>query len=240
MTLLTMVQDAAVMVGLARPAAVVSSNDPAIRRMLALANVEGSELARRHDWTALVKEATWTTLAAESQGLLTTIATDLDQENGARIIDETLWDRTLNRRMAGPASSQKWQRLKASNITGPYSDYRIRQGTLYLIPAPSAGHTGAFEYVSKNWCQNSGSTGQSAWAADDDTGILSERLMKLGIIWRWKASNEMVFAPDQANYERAVQTAIGRDGTRTTLDLGDRENYAPASGVIVPEGTWDL
>lgn len=240
MTLLSLVRDAAVMVGLARPPAIVSSVDPAIRRMLALANVEGRELAKRHDWTALIREATWTTAATESQGALTTIASDLDQENGARIIDESIWDRTQMRPIGGPVSSQKWQRLKASNISGPYNEYRIREGALRLIPAPTAGHTGAFEYVSKNWCKSSADVGQSAWAADDDTGKLSEHLMMLGLIWRWKSANEMSFTAEQGTYERAVSLAIGRDGTSRTLDMGEGEPYSPAASVIVPEGSWSL
>lgn len=240
MTLLTIIQDAAVLCGLNRPSAAITAVDPAIRRMLALANIEGRELARRHDWQVLVSEATWTTVGTESQGSLTTIATDLDVEAGARIIDETIWDRTSQRPFLGPVASQKWQRLKAANIAGPYSEYRIRAGALYLIPAPTAGHTGAFEYVSKNWCQSAASTGQSAWAADTDTGKLSEHLMTLGLIWRWKASNEMDFTLARTDYERAVSLAIGRDGTRRTLDMGEPEPYSPAGAVIAPEGNWNL
>lgn len=226
------------MVGLSRPAAVISSTDPAVRRMLALANVEGQELAKRHEWTALIREATWTTLAAESQGTLASIASDLDQENGARIVNETIWNRTNQRRLGGPVSSRRWQRMKAASVTGPYSEYRIRAGTLYLIPAPTAGQTGAFEYITKNWCQSSGGTGQSAWAADTDTGVLSEHLMKLGVVWRFKQSNEMSWENDYQIYDNAVRQAIGQDGTRATLNFGDAEDYRP--GVTVPEGSWSL
>ena len=157
MSLLTLIQGAADIVGLSRPAAVITSTDPAVRRMLALANVEGQELAKRHEWTVLIREATWTTLAAESQGTIANIASDLDQENGARIVNETIWNRTAQRRMNGPLSSQRGQRLKAASVTGPYSEYRIRNGTHYLIPAPTAGQTGAFEYITKYWCQSSAS-----------------------------------------------------------------------------------
>ena len=238
MSLLTLIQGAADIVGLSRPAAVISSTDPAVRRMLALANVEGQELAKRHEWTTLIREATWTTLAAESQGTLASIASDLDQENGARIVNETIWNRTAQRRMNGPLSSRRWQRLKAASVTGPYSEYRIRNGILYLIPAPTAGQTGAFEYITKYWCQSSASAGRSAWAADDDTGVLSEHLMKLGVVWRFKQSNEMSWENDYQIYNIAVQQAIAHDGTKATLDLGEPSGYVP--NLSVPEGSWNL
>lgn len=238
MSLLTTLQGAADVVGLTRPAAIITSTDPAVRRMLALANVEGIELARRHEWTSLIREATWTTLAAESQGTLASIASDLDQELGARIVNDTIWDRTNDRRFYGPVSSQKWQRMQAAATSGPYSEYRIRAGTLYLYPAPSAGHTGAFEYITKNWCQSSGGTGRSAWAADTDTGVLSEHLMKLGVVWRFKQSNEMSWENDYQIYNNAVQMAIAHDGTRETLDIGERDEYRPM--ISAPEGSWSL
>lgn len=240
MSLLTLIQGAADMVGLSRPAAVITSTDPAVRRMLALANVEGQELAKRHEWTVLIREATWTTLAAESQGTLASIASDLDQENGGRIVNETIWNRTAQRRMLGPLSSQCWQRMKAASVTGPYSEFRIRAGTLYLLPSPAAGQTAAFEYITKNWCQSSGGTGRSAWAADDDTGVLSEHLMKLGVVWRFKMSNEMSWEPDYQVYNLAVQQAIAHDGTKATLDIGERSPYDPTRSVTVPEGSWNL
>lgn len=240
MTLLTQLQGAADLVGLTRPAAIVSSTDPLVRRMLALANVEGMELAKRHDWTVLVKEATWTTVATASQGTLASIASDLDQENGARIINDTIWNRTTQRRYTGPVSSIKWQRMTAASVTGPYGEFRIRAGLLEIKPTPTAGQTGAFEYVTKNWCQSSGGTGQSAWAADTDTGVLSEHLMKLGVVWRFKLSNEMSWENEYQIYDRAVTQAIARDGTRTDLDTGETGRYDPSNAVTVPEGSWNL
>lgn len=238
MTLLAIVQTAADMVGLTRPASVYTSTDPAVRRMLALSNLGARELSRRHDWTALIREATWTTVATQSQGTLASIATDLDYQSGARIIGETIWDRTAQRRLAGPEDSRDWQRLTAANTSGPYSVYRIRANTLYLIPAPTAGHTAAFEYITKNWCQSSGGTAQTAWGADTDTALLSEHLLTLDLVWRFKMSNEMSWENDYQVFDRAVAQAIGHDGTSRTLNIGDDDRMP--YGVGVPEGSWDL
>ena len=63
MSLLTLVQSVTDRIGLARPTAVVGSNDTQIRGLLSLANQEGKDLATRFDWSVLMKEKTFTATA---------------------------------------------------------------------------------------------------------------------------------------------------------------------------------
>ena len=88
MSLLTLVQNASDTIGLARPSAVVSSTDGNVRTLLSLANTEGRELLERYSWPATQIEVTHTTLAAELQGVMTTIAPGFGY-----IINDTFWDR---------------------------------------------------------------------------------------------------------------------------------------------------
>ena len=68
MSLLTMVTQVCRRIGIVAPNAVVSSADPQIIQLLALANEEGEELANRYPWQAMRQQATFTTVATESQG----------------------------------------------------------------------------------------------------------------------------------------------------------------------------
>ncbi len=237
MTLLALVQNAADTIGVPRPAAVAGSTDQQIRQLFALANKEGQSLAKRYPWTALQAEATHTTLAAELQGVMTTIASGFEY-----IINETIWDRTQDVRVGGPVSPQRWQAYQAQPITGPYGRYRIRLGNLYLIPAPTAGRIVAFEYQSRNWCQSSGGTGQSAWAADTDTGVLSENLMELGLVWRFKQAKGLDYGEDMRTYEMQIADAMARDGGKQRIDVTSDDmigaDYQP--GIGVPDGSWNL
>jgi hypothetical protein len=232
-SLLTVIQDAADLLGLPRPGAVVSSTSTQVRQLLAHANIEGGELARRHQWQALTLEATWTSTAAEDQGALTTLAPGF-----VRAISDTVWNRSDLHPVPGPLTPQIWQSLKASGITGPYFRFRIRAGRLLLIPAPAAGESLAFEYLSNNWCQSSAGTGQTRWNADDDTGVLDENLMTQGIVWRFKKSKGLDYVQEFQDYELAVSQAIMADGARGTISLDNCPDMVP--GVIVPEGSWNL
>lgn len=237
MTLLTIVQDAADVIGLPRPSSVIGSTDQQVRTLLALANREGKELAKRGDgWQALVKEASWTSLAASLQGTIASIISDGDF-NG-RVLHDTIWNRDTDEPLYG-IGSVKWQRYQATTSPLVYAGWRIWRKSIYVLPAPSAGQTFAFEYVSKFWCESSdAATQRAAWAADADTGLLDEELMTLGLIWRFRQAKGLDYAEDMATYERQVADAMGRDGVKPTLYAGTGSEAR--STVAVPEGSWNL
>ena len=232
MSLLTLIQSASDSVGVSRPSGVIASTDQNVRTMLALANTEGRELAERYEWPQLTLEASHTTLAAELQGVMTTIAPDFNF-----IINGTFWDRTLTQPVLGPLTPIEWQALKARTATGPYAQWRLIGTSLYAYPAPSAGNSWKFEYQSTLWCQSSGATGQAAWAADTDTGRLDENLMMMGVVWRYKKKNGLDYSEDYRTYEQKLANVTARVGGKKTLRMGGGGNRA-AAGVYVPEGSW--
>lgn len=231
MSLLTLIQKCHKRVGLSAPNAAMSSTDENVVRMIELANEEGDELWSRGDWQSLVREETHTTLAAESQGLITAItATDFDH-----IKNDTFWNRTKNRRWY-PVDDVTWQTMKASGITGPIEYFRLRGNYLLALPTPTAGETLAFEWVTKHWCETSGGSGQSAWAADTDVGRLDEGIMLAGLVWRWKKAHGLEYAEDFRQYEIRVETALTRDGAKPRINMGGRQ---PSLGNV-PQGSWSL
>jgi len=233
-TLLQIVQDAADELGVPRPSTVITNTSIEVRRLLRLANKGGRSLAQRDNfpWQELVKEATHTTLAAEEQGALATIAPGFRE-----LVNETIWDRTLQRGIPGPLSPQRWQAWKASTVTGPWPCYRIRDKKLYLLPAPAAGRTVAFEYLSNLWCQSSGGTGQTAWAADTDVAAFDEELLTLDLVWRFKHAVGRAYAEDFNTFEMQVANRMAANGGRRTQSLAS----APPEGPnlpTVPDGNW--
>lgn len=231
MTLLQLIGSAFRRVGLTAPTSVSGNTDENVIRMLELANEEGEQLAARYGWQVLTREETHTTLAAESQGLITTIAgSDFDH-----IKNDTFWNRTQDRRWH-PADDVQWQQMKASGITGPDYFFRIRGNYLIVQPVPTAGETLAFEWVTKNWCTSAGGTGQDEFAADDDVCLLPDKLMKAGLKWRWKAAQGLEYAEDFRAYESLVADAIARDGAKKRIHMGGGQ----AMGRNIPEGNWTL
>ncbi len=232
MTLLTIVQDAADLCGIPRPSIVAGATDTTVRRLYALAKIEGKSLFQRHQWSALTTEATHTTLAAEDQGLIETIAPGF-----AWWIGQTAWNRSNQMQINGELSPQEWQMQKAQTYAGPYFNFRIKNKHLYFYPAPSAGDTIAFEYGSRYWCQSSGGTGQETWAADTDTGKLSEHLMTLGLRWRFLQMEGLDYGEAFRSYEMEVGNAIGRDGAKRIINMNEGSELPPR-GIRAPDGNW--
>ena len=230
MTLLTIVQNACDSIGLSQPSAVIGSTDQNVITLQAMANTEGRELLDRFSWPATQIEVTHTSLAAELQGVMTTLAPGFSY-----ITSSTFWDRTLTQPVRGPLSPIEWQALKARTATGPYASYRIFGGKLYAYPALSAGTTWVFEYQSTYFCQSAAGANQSKWTADTDTGVLDEHLMEMGIIWRFKKKNGLDYSEDFRSYEQKLAMEMSRAGGRPILDMIEE---IPTRGVYIPEGSW--
>jgi len=236
MSLLTLVQGVCRRIGLQVPSVVYTSTDQQILQLMEIANEEGQSLAERYPWQALINEATHTSLAAESQGAITSIAT-----NGFKyILNNTIWNRTEQRPIYGALTPAEWQMLKASSVTGPFEQFRIRGGTLRINPTPTAGQTWAFEYVSKNWLTDSaGTTYRSAWGADDDVGLLDENLMALGVIWRWQQAKGLEYAEAMQKYELQVENATARDKVPAVISM-DGNFTQKTHGLVIPNGNWSV
>lgn len=237
MTMLSIIRTACQRIGIAAPSAVASSTDAQVVQLLALLNEEGEELSTgtsvglSYDWQALQTEASFTTVATESQGAITTIAPGFKY-----IIDGTIWDRTRRLPAYGSLDPQTWQNYKSWGVTNPFPKYRVRGGLLLLMPVPAAGDSYYFEFQSANWCTSSGGTGQIAFAADADVGLLDEQLMTAGLIWRWKQVKGFDYAEDFRKYETRVVNAIARDKESAVLDMGRKEDAR--TGIVVNIGSW--
>lgn len=232
--MLTLIQAATDRIGIVRPQSVIGSADGQVRQLLALAQQEGKELARRWPWQALVKEKTITATATETQ--TSAIPTDFD-----RFIDETFYNRTQKRKVEGPLNAQEWADYKGRTATVVWDAFRVRGNSILLAPTPTANDSYVYEYVSTYWATTIGSTTPSlaAWAADTDEGILSEELMTDGVVWRFKKAKGLDYAEEFRTYEAQLALRIGRDGGRRRVNMAS-SRYPMKPGVTVPEGSWNL
>lgn len=207
MSLLSMVQDAASQLGLRQPAFVVGSTDLTSQILLRFANQAGKELARYHDWQALIVEVSATTTAAVIQtGMLP--SDDYDR----MAYNPEVWNRTDNLRYTGPTPQRVWQQLQTGVAGGVVGWWRILGGEMNLFPAPAAGKIVAFEYISKRWARSAGGDAQARFMADTDTTVLDEDLLVLEMVWRFRHSKGFAqYAEDMATCEREKEKAASRD-----------------------------
>lgn len=236
MTALTIVQQACSRLGLSSPSVVFSSTDAQIIQFRNLMNAEGKFLAKRAAWHRITKEKTFTTVAAAAQ--TSSVATDF-----AWYLNETMWNRDTDRPIFGPMSPQEWQANQASSLVSLPDAYFRFQGTgtasILIYPTPTAGQTVAYEYISNQWCESSGGTDQSAFAADTDVGLLDEELITLGVIWRFLKAKGFDYAEEFRDYQTEVMQAIARDGGKARLYLHGGKGSTPY-GPNIGEGNWTL
>lgn len=227
MSLLSIVQDAARRLGLTPPSSVINSPDENAKILLGMAQEEGKSLYDRHTWQAIQTEYTFPTADTVASY---TLPGDFDA-----LIKDTVFNRTRRRRMVGDLSPSQWQETQASLVTMVDPAFRIRGNRFLISPTPTSVETVAYEYVSKYWCQSDGGAGQSEWAADTDIGLLDEELMKLGVVWRFKAKKGLDYAEDMNSYEIKVNKAILKDGARVTIDTACMERDRVPHAPQVPE-----
>jgi hypothetical protein len=232
-TLATILNSVCDEIGIGRPTTYFGNTDPTARQLVALAQTECEDLMSRTRWENLIREATHTTLAAESQGAIATIAPGFRS-----FIARTQWNRTRQWPLGGPDSPQMWQTRQATVNTGVFNNFRLRGGLLMITPAPPAGETIAFEYNSEYFCESGAGTDQTAWTADTDVPLLTARLIKWGLIWRFRKAKGLDYGEDFRLYEERVVDAIAQDGSAPVLDMSDPVDYVPQ--IVAPEGSWNI
>jgi len=226
MSLLTLIQGAALKIGVDRPNTVIGNSNVEVMELLELANEEGLELTRRGDWRKLRRELLFTTIVGETQtGIL---PSDYDH-----MVQGTIWNRTKHRKIEGMVTPETWQRIKSSNVGTVYDTLYMRGNDVLIHPASPGGEVIAAEYVTKNFCQSSTGTNQSEWLADTDTGILSENIMKLGVVARYKLQKGLDATADLAHYETQIIMALGMDKPERTLNFA--EGNTVGFGLVIPE-----
>ncbi len=207
MSCLSIIQNAASRLGLRQPQTVVGSTDLNAQILLSLANQEGEELSRYHDWQNLIVQQAYTSLAQVVQ------TNALPSNDYDRLIyNPEIWDRTRNLRFTGPTPQRYWVQLQQGVSGGVIGFWRIIGNELNIFPAPPAGDTLDFEYISKRWAVSAGGDFQEAFLADTDTARIPERLITLGVIWRFRQSRGFPqYAEDMSTYEREREKAASRD-----------------------------
>lgn len=243
MNALQIIQQACGELGITVPNAAASSSDAQVVQLFHLLNAAGRSLARRYDWQALITEKDWLSVAGEDQGSLAEIiggTAEKKTDAAAKILNETLWNRSTRLPICGPKSPQGWQAAQAVNVGGPYHRYRLRGGRLLITPALPAGQTLAMEYVSSRWAISEDRTElQDAFLRDDDCPRISDALLVLELKWRWLKAKGFDYAEEFGEAEAAIVDAMAKDGTKAVMRLdGCATEKKP--GIFVSPGSWPL
>lgn len=208
MTLLSVVQDVCSAVGVAVPTSVFSNitGNRTMREMLALAN----EMAQRisydtRDWVKFRKTATLT-------GDGSTTAFNLPTDFKRMILTANLRrsDNAIQPMRFIP-DLDEWLQRRAMNWFTAWGEWTIIGSQINIYPAMGVAVTATFPYMHKN-CINLAAGGvNDSFLTDNDVYALDERVLKLGMIWQWKAQKGTAYAEDMGTYGDALTNLMGHD-----------------------------
>lgn len=192
--------------------AFASGNQVALE-MADLANEVAAEIVAFHDWRALTKIQTISGTGGEAYDL----PADYSRMAG-NIDDPATWFWGYE-----PFTDvNEFLRFKTGgfNLVGN-GGWIILGGQLQFYPAPAGG--ASFPYISSWYARDESGTVKAAFTADNDTFILSERLLTLGLAWKWKAQKGLEYSEEMAAYEFALAQESSRDsGYRVLRTPGNR------------------
>lgn len=236
--LLAIIQEFSLRRLLPKPAIVMASQDDQTLQLVGLLNEVLEDLTTRYVGTALQKTATWLSLATESQGMIE----DLAPYGFKWMINETFWDRDARLPVFGPKSAQEWETLKATPMTGPYLQYRIKEGELLFNGAAfPLNHNMAFEYASDWAVKTAGASPvyKPFFTADTDTSLFPTNVLLSGLNWKWRLEKGLSYAEAFRTYEAQFTDFAGHDGSKSPISMeGGDAGYQP--GIFVPTASWPI
>ena len=214
MSLLTVVKDVSMMVGVALPTSVFANiaSNRTMQEMVSLANEMAQRIAYDYrDWTKLRRMAT---LVGDG----VTTAFPLPSNYKRMLLTSNVWRSTSYMQpMMFVPDTDEWMRRRALDRYASHGEWTMMGGQIYIYPPLGVSETATFAYLDKNCVALAGGGLGETFIADDDSSAISDRLLKLGMIWQWKAHKGGPYAEDMNTYGDALTIEMGKDGPAPIL-----------------------
>lgn len=229
MSILSVCQDAAGVLLGRRPTSFFGISAGANETEIAsLANEAAIAVMKAHDWQRL---KTLKTLTGDATTTSFALPTDYDRMLKKGNVHSSAYQGAI---FSPIDDEDEWITLTDNLSTISPGSWIILGGSFHIFPAMSASETARFYYISNYIFAGS----KTAATLDADTYLLSERLITLGIIWRWRAKKGLEYAEDMTNYNIAEAQEISRDRGSRIIKVGrarvSDDVTTAYAGVIVP------
>lgn len=213
MTILDIIKEVAPVIGVDVPTVVMTSNVREHVELKALANEMAERIGKAHEWQALKVIATYT-----GDGVIEDF--DLPADYDRMLKKAKVWSSTITQPLSHVADSDDWLGLDVQNIDLVFGAWTIYGNQIHIKTALANGATAKHWYMSNLVVSPDAGADKAAFSADDDTFRLSARLLKLGMIWQWKANKGLAYGEDMATYEELKEKLISDDKGARRIVVG--------------------
>lgn len=206
MAILTAMQSAAIRLMGQRPNAFFGASNNFELEIADLVNEVAEDIAASHDWQALISFHDITGDGEEADF-------DLPSDYQRMLLNSDMLD------SAGWAwGYQRYGDINAfryaqtHNFGASPGGWAIYGGQFHFQPAPADAAVASFPYISKNFARDAATAeGKPAFTIDSDEFLLPERLLSLGLIWRWRENKKLDSTGDQEAFAKAISEYASRD-----------------------------
>lgn len=232
MTVLSAMQSAAIRLIGRKPTVFFGApeSDKFELELVDLVNEVAAEIAESHDWQVLTKVYTIT-----GDGVLSEFPLPSDYDRmllDSELFDPNSWAWGYNHY----TNVSAWLRDKARGLVGIPGAWIMLGNKFNFFPVPANAAEAEFPYISNQYARDAGNVARTAFMADDDSFILSEKLLTLALIWRYKSQKGLAYAEDMQNYEIELSKLQARDGGSRVI----RKGSPRISGDVRLAWPWSL
>jgi hypothetical protein len=244
---LAVIQDVCLKIGIAKPTAVFGSTEREHEELAALSNEVAERICADHDWARLKRRKTYT-----GDGTTTSfdLPTDYDRMPDPQNVYSSNWTCGALRHVS---NHDQWLFESVQATAGTVPAWTILDGQMQFNPAPASGEVLSWYYMSNLYARTSGTevgdlfpfdfpfefpdsatngSRKGIFDLDSDFFQLDNRLLRLGMIWQWKADKGLPYAEDMQNYDRFVEKRMLKDGGPREIVVGGMLPYD--DGITYP------
>ncbi len=180
-----------------------------------LINEVATDICNSHDWRALTKTATLSGDGTKKDFDLPTDYNRMLVKSDVQDAVNWAWG------YCNILDVNEWVYRNAHGFEPYPGGWIILEGQMHFTPAPFNGAAATFPYISTNYAQATGGGDlKPAFTADDDEFLLPERLLTLGLVWRWREQKRMNTTGDVENSTKAFNEYAGRDKGSRIIKVG--------------------
>lgn len=151
----------------------------------------------------------------------------------------TVYETTTTRRACIPVTTNgEWTYLNDIGSAGGSRYYRTSGNendgfAVEFFPTPATGDSITVSYISKNWLSLSGTAG-ATWTDANAILLLPERLIRMGVVWRFRRAKGLPYA-DRLNEYEAVLSRLANDARAIrSVDMTGGRKMANPFDIPVP------
>lgn len=230
MTVLNAMQSAALRLMGNQPQPMFGGSGTLELELCDLVNEVAQDVVQYRDWQGLVKMATIT-----GDGVTDSFPIPAD------------YSRMMLNSVVMPENSWFWGYIhyldinsfiwdKQRGFPGFPGGWIMVQDELQFSPAPGATSIANYPYISSFYARADTGTTKAAFTADTDTFLLPERLLTLGLVWRWREQKKLDATGDQEMFIKALDEYAAKDGGSR---IQRRRSSIPLGGTF-PSWPWAL